>query len=247
MGAMPLSEHWRRHARLAATAAALAAGLYALLGLSPEHWRDVHALKAESDRWRVSMALAYSALAFFAATLAVGPLYALRTGRPRPHLPVRRALGWWTAGLALAHMGVGSLVHVTGWRFWESFVYAWPGPGQWLPVLRDQRGLANYLGLAAAGLLAGLAVISTDAALRQLGLARWKSLQRLSYLAFGLMALHGLLYQLIEERWLPARLVVIGLLSSIGVAQLAGAAAILRRRAAGPSIHHHSQRTSETP
>ncbi len=246
MDAMPLPEHWRRHVRLALTAGALAGGLYALLGLSPEHWRDVHALKAESDRWRVSMALAYTTLIFFAATLAIGPLYALRTGRPHPHLPVRRALGWWTAGLALAHMGAGSLVHVTGWRFWESFIYAWPGPAQWLPLLRDQRGLANYLGLATAGVLAGLAVISTDAALRRLGLARWKGLQRLSYLAFGLMAIHSLLYQALEARWLPARLIVLSLLGAIGLAQLAGAAAVLRRRAAVPSTRRHSQRTSET-
>jgi sulfoxide reductase heme-binding subunit YedZ len=63
-------------------------------------------------------------------------------------------------------------------------------------------GLANFVGLGATLLFLTLLVISNDLSLRTLGIRRWKSIQRWTYIAFGLTITHGIAYQLIEKRHL---------------------------------------------
>jgi sulfoxide reductase heme-binding subunit YedZ len=64
-------------------------------------------------------------------------------------------------------------------------------------------GFANYTGLIAAMLLLLLLLISNDVSLRNLGLRRWKTLQRFSYFAFVVTVAHGVAYQVIEKRPFP--------------------------------------------
>jgi sulfoxide reductase heme-binding subunit YedZ len=128
---------------------------------------------------------------------------------------VRRDTGIWVAILALCHISVSAFIHTDGWKLWGLFFWHAPGPHSLFPVRYDLFGLANYLGAAQASVLVLLLLISNNAALRRLGLRRWKALQRLSYAAAGLIALHGFAYQIVERRDPGARLIfatIIGML-----------------------------------
>ncbi len=176
-------------------------------------------------RERVSLSLAYVALAGLSVTLSLGALNLLR-GRTNPvSFDLRRDLGIWTAFTALAHTAAGLLVHFQG----RMHLYFLAPPDQVLPgaIRLDAFGLANYAGLAAALLLLGLAGISSDRWLKRLGTTQWKRWQRLAYLAAGLTALHGAVYQWLERRamlWVA----LAAMMAAGAVAfQLAG---VLRRR-----------------
>ena len=190
----------RRHLSLAAGSGLLIILLYAGFGLSPESWTDIPDLKADSPIWRLSMALAYSALIFLGITLSIGPINLLRQ-RPNPvSAMLRRDVGIWTALLALMHMAVGMLIHSEGLRVWWLFIDSRPSLSDPLPLRLSKFGLANYLGLLQASILVGLLLISNNRMLRRLETQRWKTMQRFVYVAFISIAAHGLLYQQVEQR-----------------------------------------------
>lgn len=217
---------------LALVGGATLAAIYLLLGLSQEQWVDHPGLKSASIKWRLSMALAYTALLFLAATLAIGPLHALRhVTRPVNNM-LRRDVAIWAGGWALCHMGVGMLIHTDGWRVWSLFVSGWPNSDKWLPLHFSLFGLANYSGLAQGALLTMLLLLSNNLALRRLGVARWKALQRLSYLALGLIIIHGLSYQQLEERAWNVRALFVTLTAVVLVIQAVGFATVRRRASA---------------
>jgi sulfoxide reductase heme-binding subunit YedZ len=157
------------------------------------------------------MASAYSALAFLVASLCLGPWNVLRT-RPNPiSFDLRRDIGIWAGLVALFHTGVGLTVHLRG-RMWMYFLKRLHPP-----VLQSTLfGFANYTGLIAAMLLLLLLLISNDVSLRNLGVKRWKALQRFSYFAFVLTIAHGVACQLIEKRHFPWVL-VFGLMAVVSV------------------------------
>jgi len=172
---------------------------------------------------RASMASAYASLVMFAATLIIGPLNVLRD-RPNPiSTYLRRDIGIWAGLLALVHVVVGLQVHLRG-RMWLYFVYP-ADEARLLPVRHDLFGLANYTGLAAMLVLALLLTLSNNAALRAIGGRRWKGLQRWNYAAFSLTVLHGIAYQLIEER----ALLFVAIGSAVVLAVVALQVAGLRR------------------
>ncbi len=208
----------RRRRVLGLTCAAVVsvAGLYGVLGVSTEVWGgDLTAPKAAWPFWRLSLALAYTALGFLCAALLIGPWRVLRGGaRPAAHLGLRRDVGLFAGGLGLTHMVVGALVHTENNWYWLLWLIRWPGPGDWLPLRTDTFGLANDLGLLQATGLATVLAISNDVMLRGLGLARWKWLQRLTYPVFVSIAVHGWLYQRVEDRdllWRVLFIILIGL------------------------------------
>lgn len=170
--------------------------------------------------FRASMATAYVGLALMALTLLLGPANVLR-GRPNPlSTDPRRDFGIWAGLVGIAHVVVGLQVHVPG-RPWLYFL--WPASeAHVLPIRYDFAGIANYTGLAAAVLLVGLLLLSNDRALRRLGPARWKSLQRLNYLAFALVATHGVTYQLIERRSFSWVSILVFTSVFVGMAQFLG-------------------------
>ena len=91
-----------------------------------------------------------------------------------------------------------------------------------LMMQRTQFGFANYAGLMAALLFIGLLLISNDLSLRSFGVQRWKTLQRMSYIAFALTMAHGWAYQMIEKRKLPW-MAVFWMMAAVAVTvQLAG-------------------------
>jgi sulfoxide reductase heme-binding subunit YedZ len=181
-------------------------------------------------RTRTSLALAWAAMAGLTATLCLGPLTLLR-GRPHPvSSDLRRDLGIWTAVLALVHTGVGLTVHFRG----RMHLYFLAPPDQQIPgpIRLDLFGITNHLGLIAAILLAGLALISSDRWLARLGTTRWKRWQRTAYVAVILTVVHGLVFQFLERRaaGLVAGLALLILL--IAVAQILGVREHRRRRGA---------------
>lgn len=157
---------------------------------------------------QLSIGTAYPALFLLAAALLLGPLNVLR----RKHNPVsfdlRRDVGIWAGISAVAHAAVGLNVHLRG-RMWLYFVNVGLSPR------RDAFGLANYTGTAAVLVFLLLLSLSNDFTLRKLGTIRWKSLQRWTYAAVILTAVHAIAYQHVEDRTLPLRVVLYVVLGAV--------------------------------
>ena len=182
----------------------------------------VFRLATDKPTWafRASMATAYASLALMAWALVIGPWRMRRGGSSVTSLDVRRDVGVWSAVLAAAHVLTGLQVHMQGmWRYY----FVWRSPaGHPLPLRTDAFGIANWAGLAATVLLALLVAISNDRSLRSLGAARWKRLQRLTYVAATLTALHGIAFQLMDRRSAPFIVVMLVLIAVVVVFQLQG-------------------------
>jgi sulfoxide reductase heme-binding subunit YedZ len=211
---MPSTAYWlerfRRHIFLAVVAALITTLAY--LATPPP---DV--------RHRLSMGTAYAGLVLFAASLWLGPWNTLRR-KPNPvSFDLRRDIGIWTGILALLHTGIGLTVHLRG-RMWMYF-FKRLHP---LALQNTQFGFANYVGLGAALLFLILLAISNDLSLRNLGIHRWKSIQRWTYVAFGLTVAHGVAYQLIEKRRLPWVLVLSFLIILVVTVQILGRVCFLK-------------------
>ena len=95
-----------------------------------------------------------------------------------------------------------------------------------LVLQKTQFGFANYIGLIAALLFAGLLLLSNDLSLRSFGIQRWKALQRTTYFAFALTLLHGWAYQAVEKRKVAWIAVFWSMAAVATIVQLTG----LRRR-----------------
>jgi sulfoxide reductase heme-binding subunit YedZ len=172
-----------------------------------------------------SLGTGYAALALIAATLVLGPAWRRIYGRSPLSFDLRRDVGIWAGGLALVHVVFGLQAHMGG-RIWLYFVpESFPAP----PVRLDLFGFANDTGLAATVVVALLLSISSDAALRALGPARWKRWQRWNYAGFALTVVHAAAYQAIEKRTAG----FVALLIALAVAALAGRALDLRARPLG--------------
>jgi len=144
---------------------------------------------------RLSIASAYAALGFLAATLLVGP-FKERRGRPNPvSTNLRRDIGIWAALGGIAHTVFGLQVHMRG----EIARYFLPEAGRGLSKNTLAFLAANYTGLVATLLLLLLLAISNDVALRTLGTIRWKQIQRWNSLLFALVAAHGALYLAVDK------------------------------------------------
>lgn len=178
---------------------------------------------------RLSLATAYAALLFLGATLLLGPARVLRGEHSPANTYLRRDLGIWAGLLALVHTAAGLTVHFPG-RMWKYFFDRAPSLST-VPHLRlDGFGVANHTGLASALVLILLLALSNDRALRALGTSRWKGLQRWSYLAFALMAVHGALYQVLGSRAAPGVGVFAFVVGVVVAVQLAGFTATKRHR-----------------
>jgi len=203
-----MSRYWRqrliRHGWLAGVSGGLSWGVFRL----------VHSV---DFRHNLSMGTAYAALALTVLALGLGPWNVLR-GKPNPvSFDLRRDVGIWAGLMAVFHTVVGLQVHLRG-RMYLYFVKRLH-PLTWR---RDQFGAANYTGLLSALLFLGLLALSNDWTLRRLGRRRWKSLQRWTYVAGGLMVGHGFIFQAIEKRHAAYVWTVIVVVAGTLALQLAG-------------------------
>ena len=164
-----------------------------------------------------SMATAYVGLLLLASTLLAGPVGIVRRGRYPLSTDLRRDLGVWAGGVALAHFAVGWQVHMKHrYLYWFREERA---PGGFFLPRTDLFGFANYTGALAVVIVIVLLSISSDWALRRLGRARWKRWQRANYLLIGFVALHSAAYQLTEKRSLPWVSAVSAVVAALLVAQ----------------------------
>jgi DMSO/TMAO reductase YedYZ heme-binding membrane subunit len=180
------------------------------------------ALVSGTVLFRLSVSTGYAALALFAVTFALGPLYLLAMQRSPISTYLRRDVSIWGGGYALLHTAFGLQVHYGG-RMWPYFVFEdWSS--RFLPVRYDPFGIANYAGAAAAMLVLLLLAISNNAAMRKLGPPRWKAVQRSSYVVAALTLGHTFIYQVLEERSAPvwtAAWLVVAIVLALRLASLA--------------------------
>lgn len=159
---------------------------------------------------RISLASAWLSLLAISAALALGPLRLLAGGEPMLNSMARRDLGIWAALTGLLHLYAGTV---------ESMNTAYLG--HYVAGEASRQQLFNWgasLGFAAGLLLLMLLLLSSNLALRLLGVRWWKRLQRLAYAMLLLTAVHGLLFQLLERR--AAWAVLLLVLASAGLAML---------------------------
>lgn len=129
---------------------------------------------------RLTVASACIALALIAATLLVSPVAVLQGRRAIASSDLRRDLGIWAGIVSLAHVGLG---------LWARF-------GQSAYIV-DGRAAAfivpagGFMGVVATGIILVLLALSNDAAIRRLGLVRWKRLQRTARWLPILIGAHG--------------------------------------------------------
>jgi methionine sulfoxide reductase heme-binding subunit len=183
-------------------------------------------LPGNDPKFKLSMATAYTGLALLVGVLLLGPFRVLRR-EPNPvSTDLRRDLAIWAGAVSILHVAVGLFVHMgSPWLYF--FYSAAEAEQRLVPLRRDAFGLANYTGLVATLVIVLLLALSNDLSLGALGSRRWKTLQRLSYVMFPFVIIHGLLYQQLEKR-APAWIVVVVLLALVVLAgQLAG---VVRQR-----------------
>ncbi len=143
---------------------------------------------------------------------------------------LRRDIGIWSAGVSAAHVVFGFLVkHADGQLlsyFFES--------GDRSRILTNAFGLANWLGLAALLIVAGLSAISSDVALRKLKAKRWKRLQRWNYALAGLVVAHAVFYGALWRLDSPYTVALLTVSFTVAAAQAVGVRLWRRRAALSP-------------
>lgn len=177
-------------------------------------------LPGEDMRWKWSMATAYAGLALLGFTLLVGAVNVLRS-RPNPtSTDLTRDAGIFATLVITVHVAVGLFVHMGGNPLLYFFFPA--GETHLIPLRYDPFGLTNWLGLAVTLILVVLFATSNDLSLRRLGTKRWKTLQRMNYFLFSGVALHGIVYQVLEKRTVPLILLLVLMIGVVVILQLAG-------------------------
>ena len=117
-------------------------------------------------------------------------------------MDVRRDVGIWAGALGLVHVAIGLFIHVPRDSL-RNVIYNFVVPPRIESsglIRLGHFGIANHVGLLATILVILLLAISNDAATRKLGPRRWKFWQRSTYVVFGLLVIHSVLYQLVEHR-----------------------------------------------
>lgn len=190
----------------------------------------VFTLATDKQSWafRASMATAYSSVLLMAWALAIGPWRVMRGGAAVTSVDLRRDVGIWSAGLAIAHVVTGLKVHVGG-DMLGYFIYRPSDGPHAIPIRTDPFGITNWTGLVAALVLIFLVMISNDRSLRSLGATRWKRLQSLTYVGAVLTALHGIVFQLMDRRSWPFIGVFLALVVTVLALQLRGRRLVTQR------------------
>jgi len=138
---------------------------------------------------KYSTVTGYIALVLLALTLLVGPASLMRRRQTPLSSYLTRDVGIMAATVSIAHLIFGFLTDhgdgILGYFF---------EPGDRTRILTTSFGLANWTGLSAVVVVAALAAISSDRALRSLKARRWKRIQRLNYVLFPLVIAHAVLY-----------------------------------------------------
>jgi sulfoxide reductase heme-binding subunit YedZ len=175
---------------------------------------------------QLTVATGYLATALLALTMLVGPANLLLRRRNPLSNYLRRDLGTWTVIFSATHVILAFRSAYRGAFSFIDFFFVGGRP------LTDDFGLGNWTGLAALVLASGLLAISTTRAVRELGTARWKGLQRLNYTVFALVILHAVFYGALLRMGSPFTVLLICIVLSVLTAQATGIWLWRRRQAA---------------
>jgi sulfoxide reductase heme-binding subunit YedZ len=180
---------------------------------------------------RFSIVTAYLCLGLLCAGLAIGPIRAIRSGRPTVNNYLRRDIGIWAGLTGLAHLVIATALSMSP-EYMEAFVTIANTPPS--EAVRTALFMwSTIAGLVVGVLLVILLALSNDRTLQWLGIRWWKRVHRLSYLAFALTVAHGLAFQALESRaGSLITLIVMGTLA-IFVLQISGVRRI--RKSAQPN------------
>jgi sulfoxide reductase heme-binding subunit YedZ len=138
----------------------------------------------------------YLSIFLLAVSLLLGPINLMLKIKNPISTNLRRDIGVFGGLLGLIHSVVGLFMHFTG-RPWLYFVEE---VEKGFAIRGGNFGLANYTGLLGAFILILLVVISNDYFLRKLKAAKWKNLQRFTYLMFVLVIAHCIFYRLNADK-----------------------------------------------
>jgi sulfoxide reductase heme-binding subunit YedZ len=138
---------------------------------------------------------------FLSGALLIGPLRRAAGQSSPANIYQRRDLGIWAGLQGLLHSYAGTVVSMNQ-SYMDAFVNADAPPLN--AAVRYELFFWSGTGAFVVSLLfIFLLLISSDRALRWLGVDRWKKFQRSAYVALWLTVLHGLAFQLLEGRYLP--------------------------------------------
>jgi sulfoxide reductase heme-binding subunit YedZ len=153
----------------------------------------------------------YLGIVLIAVTLIIGSVNILFKRKNPTSTYFRRDIGITAGVITLIHSIDGLFVHLRG-SMWKYF-FEMNDQGYFIPF--DDFRLANYTGLLSALLIVLVLVTSNDYSLWKLKAARWKNIQRLSYVMFLFAIVHVIYYRinntdLLYDFYLPLVMVVVG-------------------------------------
>jgi sulfoxide reductase heme-binding subunit YedZ len=167
---------------------------------------------------RSTVGTGYIATGLLALTLLIGPANLLRRRRNPVSSYLRRDAGTWTVIVSIVHTILGLQVHGSGQL--SGFLDYFLAPNG-APRL-NSFGLANWTGLAALVIAAGLLTLSSDLALRKFKPKRWKRLQRTNYALFALVIAHAFFYGALVRTTSPFTLILVVTVIAVLVGQAVG-------------------------
>jgi DMSO/TMAO reductase YedYZ heme-binding membrane subunit len=163
-----------------------------ILGISATLGSDA----AAADR--LSIVSAYLCLFLLGIVLLIGPWHAVTNDRKTANIYLRRDIGIWAALSGLLHFYLANVLSMN-YEYLGLFVEnaAAPPSAEVRSELYSWGTISGYVIAVFFIILIGL---SSDRALRFLGLKWWKRIQRVSYLAFIFTCAHGFAFQVLESR-----------------------------------------------
>ena len=161
---------------------------------------------------RLSIVSAWLCLALLAYTLLIGPMQVMKTGRSIDNIYIRRDIGIWSAFIGLYHFNLANKLSMNS-AYIDFFVNQATMP----PAVELRSQLYSWgaiLGYIIAVLFLLLLSLSSDLAIRLIGMRWWKRLQRSAYFAFAFTVIHAFAFQILESRtaWLIGPVVLVTLL-----------------------------------
>jgi methionine sulfoxide reductase heme-binding subunit len=137
----------------------------------------------------VAYSTGFISLVILSFSLILGPMNIILKYNNPVTSYLRRDISIIGGILAIVHSVTGLFVHLRG-RMWLYFL------NEDHSVRFDHFGLANYTGVFSALIIILLLITSNDYSFRILKSARWKNIQRLSYLMFIIILVHCYFYRI---------------------------------------------------
>lgn len=186
-----------------------------MLGLGLSAWLLPYAALWE----RLSVGSAWLCMVVLCSALLIGPLRRSAGQQAPANIYLRRDLAIWSALQGFFHVYAGSLVSMNQ-DYIQGFVNTDLAP--WSAVVRDELFYwGAMLGFIVSLIYLMLLTVSSDRAMRKVGVDRWKKIQKSAHLVLWLTVIHAIAFQLLESRYVPLAL-ILAVMSAVLVVQYRG-------------------------